>query len=96
MWKSFNDHFVRAFEGYNGNPVVASFYGHHHWTSYRIITNENVTLANNENSHVGFLSNSLTPRPMENPAFTEYTYMTKAPYSIIDRSYQYIGLSQHA
>jgi len=92
MWKSFNDHFVRAFEGFNGNPVVASFYGHHHWTSYRIITNENVTVANNKNSHVGFLSNSLTPRPMENPAFTEFTYMTKAPYSIIDRSYQYIDL----
>jgi len=94
MWNRFNDHFVHAYEGYNGNPVVASFFGHHHWTSYRILSNQNVKVANNENSHVAFLSNSLSPRPMENPAFTEYTYMTKAPYTVLDRSYQYIDLDE--
>jgi len=92
MWISFNDQYVRSLEGFNGNTVVASFYGHHHWATYRIITDENVTVATSRNSHVGFVSSSLTPRPDANPCFTEYTFMNKAPYTVLDRSYEYIDL----
>ena len=92
MWDEFNDQYVKALEGFNGNPIVASFYGHHHWATYRIITSENVKTATSENAHVGFVSSSLTPRPHANPCFTEYTYMTKAPYTVIDRTYEYISL----
>lgn len=92
MWSTFNDQFVRALEGFNGNPVVASFYGHYHWATFRLITDENVTVATNKNSHVAFVSSSLTPAKDVNPVFTEYTYLTKAPYTVIDRSYEYIGL----
>jgi len=94
MWDSFNDQFVRAFEGFNGNPVVASFYGHHHWTTFRIIHDEDVPVATNKNSHVGFVSSSLTPCKNVNPVFTEYTFMPKAPYTVIDRSYEYINITQ--
>ena len=92
MWESYNDQYVRAFEGFNGNPVVASFYGHHHWATFRIVTDENVSSVLNNNSHVGFVSSSLTPDSNENPIFTEYTFQTKAPYTIVDRSYEFISL----
>jgi len=94
MWIQFNDQYVEALNGFNGFPIAASFYGHHHWTTYRIISNENVTAATSANSHVGFVSSSLTPRPNANPCFTEYTYMTTAPYTVIDRSYEYIDLDE--
>ena len=51
MWNTFNDQYVRSLEGFNGNTIAASFYGHHHWTTYRIITDENVTHASSQNSH---------------------------------------------
>ena len=93
MWLSLNDQFVRAFEGFNGNPVVASFYGHTHFATYKIFTDENVTVPNTTNAHVGFISPSITPRYNANPAFTEYTFMPKKPYTVTDRIFQYIGLS---
>ena len=92
MWTSFNDQYVRALEGFNGNPVVASFYGHTHFATYKVITNENVTRVDETNSHVGFVSTSLTPRHHANPAFTEYTFMPKKPYTVTDKIFQYIGL----
>jgi len=94
LWSSYNDQYIRAFEGFNGNTVVASFYGHHHWSTFRIITDENVSVVQNDNSHVGFVSNSLTPDMNVNPVFTEFSYMTKAPYTVIDRSYEFINITQ--
>jgi len=94
MWLSLNDQFVRALEGFNGNPVVASFFGHTHFATYKIFSNENVTVPDSTNSHVGFISTSLTPRYNANPAFTEYTFMTKRPYTVTDRIYQYIDIGE--
>jgi len=94
MWVSFNDQYVRALEGFNGNPVVASFYGHTHFATYKIIANENVTQIDSTNAHVGFISTSLTPRPHANPAFTEYTFMPKRPYTVTDKIYQYIDIAE--
>jgi len=92
MWLTLNDQFVRSFEGYNGNPIVASFYGHAHFATYKIISDANVTKPTANNSHVGFVSTSLTPWIGENPAFTEYSFMPKRPYSVTDRVYYYIDI----
>jgi len=94
MWVAYNDQFVRALEGFNGDPIVASFYGHAHFATYKIITNENITTVNSTNAHVGFVSTSVTPRPHANPAFTEYTFMSKKPYTVTDRIYQYIDIAE--
>jgi len=94
MWNSLNDQYIRAFQGFNGNPVVASFYGHNHWATFRIISDENISVVSNSNSHVAFVSSSLTPSFNINPVFTEYTFLPEAPYTIIDRSYEYINLTK--
>jgi len=94
MWNAYNDQYVRTFEGFNGNTVSASFYGHTHWATFRILTNENISSVQNDNSHVGFVSSSITPDQHVNPVFYEYTFQTKAPYNIIDRDYNYIDIKQ--
>lgn len=92
MWSGFSDQFVEALNGFHGNPIVASFYGHQHRGGFRLIADVNATKATSANAHVGFVSSSLTPRPSANPTFTEYFYQPHAPYAVLDRTSSYIGL----
>lgn len=92
MWSSFNDQFVRALAGFHGDPIVASFYGHQHFATYRVIADPNTTAPTAANAHVGFVASSLTPRPNANPSVTEYTFLPRAPYTVLDRAADYIDL----
>lgn len=83
---------MRALAGFHGDPIVASFYGHQHFATYRVIADPGAepTAAT---AHVGFVTGSLTPRPNANPSTTEYTYLPRAPFTVLDRTAYYLDLA---
>lgn len=83
----FSTRFVEALDGYN-DVIVASFFGHNHLESLRIIRD-----LDGENSHVAFLTSSVTPKYNVNPSITLYKYKKTYPFTILDRIPYYIDLA---
>jgi len=89
MWRVFHDQLVETMDGYNGNTIVASFYGHNHINSFKIIRN-----SDGSGAHVGFLTSSVSPKPLENPSITKFVFDLQPPYTIRERINYYIDIAE--
>jgi len=89
MWRQFHDQLLDAMDGYHGNTIVASFYGHNHINSFKILRNRD-----GSGSSVGFLTSSVSPKPLENPSITKYVFDLQPPYTIRERINYYIDLPE--
>jgi len=87
MWKEFNELYLDVLDEFSGNTVVASFYGHVHLDSFRLVHKQN-----SSNVHAGFLTSSVTPRWWENPSFAEYVYDASSFSGIKDKIVYYADL----
>lgn len=87
MWKEFNELLLDALDPYNGDVVVASFYGHVHLDSFRLVRR-----GGSARVHPGFLAGSLTPRWWTNPALSVYTYRPAAPFDVLDKEVYTVDL----
>jgi len=89
MWRVFHDKLVEAMDGYHGNTIVASFYGHNHINSFKILRN-----SDDSGAHVGFLTSSVSPKPLENPSITKFVFDLQAPFTIRERINYYIDIAE--
>lgn len=89
MWQGFHDRLLDAMDGFHGNTIVASFYGHNHINSFKLLRNRDGSGAS-----VGFLASSVSPKPLENPSITKYVFDLDAPFTIRERINYYIDLAE--
>jgi len=89
MWRVFHDQLVEAMDGYHGNTIVASFYGHNHINSFKIMRN-----SDGSGASVGFLTSSVSPKPLENPSITKFVFDLQAPFTIRERINYYIDIEE--
>ena len=89
MWSMFHDQLLEALDGFHGNTLVASFYGHNHVNSFKMLRN-----SDGSGVSVGFETGSVTPKPLENPSITKYIFDLEAPFTIRDRINYYIDIEE--
>jgi len=89
MWRVFHDQLVEAMDGFHGNTIAASFYGHNHINSFKIMRN-----SDGSGASVGFLTSSVSPKPLENPSITKFVFDLEAPFTIRERINYYIDIEE--
>jgi len=93
--KNFYDHFAQSYNQlirrYRAT-ITGLFYGHTHWQSLNIYTDNSTSPVTN--THVGYIGGSLTPYTQYGPGFTVYNYnrSLSSPYIVEEMSQYWIDL----
>ena len=90
-----NDLLADTLAEYQGNPIVAGFYGHNHIVSFRLMRASDTDPKSGDAASVIFTSGAVSPL-IENPSVTLFKYSRDYPFTILDQTVYFFGLFRHS